>query len=1132
MKKLLGIILFFVWSIESTSQSYVPPSADAMGLAKFASIPVSYYTGAAGISIPLTQIGGKELSVPVSLSYNSSGIKVGDIASSVGLGWNLNAGGMITRVVRGEADDLANGFCTSNFSDKEPDLFFYNFLGQSGKFVLDKYGNAVTIPFRNIVIRPGICKYGATGMWEIVDENGVSYKFGETTSARETTTVTPLTGASKSFVSSWMLTEIKSPNQTEKIQFFYTPGYSTTKNYFFTKTQDPCHNDVIVDLTSTIGTSTRYINYITAPLGTIFFNYGSDRKDLPSALYLTSILLMDNGNQQVSKFKFQYNYFQSDGCTTDDCYRLKLEKIYDLAPDPAYNFTYNTTVNLPSRYSKSFDHWGYYNSNTVNSWFPELSKEFETSYTLGGGANDFYLSGSSRQPDENKMKANILTNIYERSGASKQFDYEAHRAGNTSILNEIVGGIRIKSITVSDGLAQTFTRSFKYLSEGNENLSSGYLFRKPKYMIGLHNSSNDLYRYLIFSHSHNEIFDLNGVYIGYTRVEDGVSATGKTVYYFSNFDSPAYADAKDPNTGFVSDFSWKRGNLLFSKVFAENGNLLSTQSFEYDFNLTNRASLNWEHDIYWSWSCSASTYNPSPYRYAYTTISRPVILKKQTTETYEPSNSGKKLVTVSEVNYDPITYQPIETTQYDLNRPAQKYIQRNKFVTHHDYYDLIAGDCNEQYNACIATCASEPDPQVKEYCYNACSSNAGNCSASPPNGDPASVAIFQLSNTHQINVPVESQTLYQDGSAVKVLTSSVNIFNVSGTQVHLKEVWNYNAPTDESSFTSTKILGDGTFVKMNDPKMRKIQTFGSYDATSGNLLQQTSFSGIQTNYTWDATNNFVLSTSTTGGVNVRTASSTVKPLVGVLTSTDANGRVSQQEYDVYNRPSVTKDHDGNIIGRTRYHYRGETPGFLIVPSKTEGIIGETFSFSATDVAASVGGAPQFVWDFGDGTVVDNNSTYVQHAYSNAGTFTIKLVGLNPEYGPTTRSTQVIVNQAVSASICENGPISINDCTHLGSYGSCTSPDRQNISSPVILTANPVNGCSSSYSYHWQFKSSTATQWSELGSTQSVQMGIPSVQGSYTVKCTITDGCGNVTIPTSILDRYNNNGICGGGGPQN
>lgn len=84
----------------------LPPPPNAAAIAKAALFNLNKNTGAPSINIPLYTLTERKLSVPVSISYNSNGIKVDEIASRVGMGWSLNAGGVITRTVRGKQDEL------------------------------------------------------------------------------------------------------------------------------------------------------------------------------------------------------------------------------------------------------------------------------------------------------------------------------------------------------------------------------------------------------------------------------------------------------------------------------------------------------------------------------------------------------------------------------------------------------------------------------------------------------------------------------------------------------------------------------------------------------------------------------------------------------------------------------------------------------------------------------------------------------------------------------------------------------------------------------------------------------------------------------------------------------------------
>jgi len=81
------------------------PQPEAMCLINQMNLSNSLHTGAVNSNIPLYNIQGDMLNLPISLSYVSNGIKVTEEASRVGLGWKLNAGGRVTRVIRGIEDE-------------------------------------------------------------------------------------------------------------------------------------------------------------------------------------------------------------------------------------------------------------------------------------------------------------------------------------------------------------------------------------------------------------------------------------------------------------------------------------------------------------------------------------------------------------------------------------------------------------------------------------------------------------------------------------------------------------------------------------------------------------------------------------------------------------------------------------------------------------------------------------------------------------------------------------------------------------------------------------------------------------------------------------------------------------------
>ena len=191
----------------------IPPSANAASLGKYGDIPVSYYTGLPNTSVALYTVQSKDLSLPISLNYHHSGIKVEEEASNVGLGFSMNMGGVITRTILG-LDDLrekgipfhqipavpeTDTYFKNNVTDPlwgtpgvdtEPDIFYYNVGGLSGKFIL---ASSSAFPLKGIPLdRSDVsitCKLISSGsnpppaggspqyQWEIITANGIKYTF-------------------------------------------------------------------------------------------------------------------------------------------------------------------------------------------------------------------------------------------------------------------------------------------------------------------------------------------------------------------------------------------------------------------------------------------------------------------------------------------------------------------------------------------------------------------------------------------------------------------------------------------------------------------------------------------------------------------------------------------------------------------------------------------------------------------------------------------------------------------------------------------------------------------------------------------------------------------------------------------
>ena len=104
----LFLLCLSLYGQDAQLKDYAPVAPTPASLGKYGDIPVSNHTGIPDITIPIYTLSEGSISVPISLSYHASGIKVQETASWVGLGWALNAGGVITRTVQGAPDEGGN----------------------------------------------------------------------------------------------------------------------------------------------------------------------------------------------------------------------------------------------------------------------------------------------------------------------------------------------------------------------------------------------------------------------------------------------------------------------------------------------------------------------------------------------------------------------------------------------------------------------------------------------------------------------------------------------------------------------------------------------------------------------------------------------------------------------------------------------------------------------------------------------------------------------------------------------------------------------------------------------------------------------------------------------------------------
>lgn len=450
------VLLFSTKTLAQQLPKVAPPSPEAASVFKFTEIPVSLYTGLPNINIPLFEIESGGVTIPISISYHARGIQVAEISSRVGMGWTLNAGGIISKQSRDVNDDMSSACNYTNvFTDegkrlwietnKElhsmdlcdmiPDQYSFSVNGMSGKFMQDRMGSGwVTQKYSNIKVSPNL----------IIDGNGNKYSFGENSVRDADKTMYKRTilqtgnyvhlgpselslEESTLLANTWHLTKIETAKGTV-IEF----KYKKEEIEYYRRLGDKYNSQSYSNESniSRIYSEQQRIDKIIFDKGEVIFEYfENSREDLPGSHSLYKIILKDKSGQIIRQAIFEYEYTTSTDTGNMNWYlasplstgsmftsgykRLFLQSVKIADKNnvtlPPYRFEYNPIV-LPNRHSNSVDTWGYYNGKNNGSFLEQ-------------GLSD-------RTVDTLKVQAGMLTSIIKPEGGRTVFHYESNIAVN------------------------------------------------------------------------------------------------------------------------------------------------------------------------------------------------------------------------------------------------------------------------------------------------------------------------------------------------------------------------------------------------------------------------------------------------------------------------------------------------------------------------------------------------------------------------------------------------------------------------------------------------------------------------------------------------------------------------------
>ena len=548
-------------------ENIIPPSPGAYQMARYADSPVSYSLGQVDISIPLYTVKSRELEVPISLTYNTGGIKVDEIPATVGLGWSLNAGGVITKNVVGHKDD--NDSSTSAFVgifsyddvynnqttpglggdtyligilenryDSFWDRYTYNYNGNTGSFIVKRMPGAnPTLEIEKTSVSDDRIdlEYDSNGeisKFIITDAKGIKYHFQnieyvEFKVVKGGDDIDPSQGdPSYTSSSSWYLTEIVSPDGTDRISFTYV-GLEGDDGW---KKSMLSHSVTYQSTSDTnfswgernVSKSVSYYVYHCLAIQSIEFNgnivdfiYSDHLNTLPIdmgnrgttftalipenhnwAKYLSSVTVTNMERNIVWSAELEQGYFGDN--------RLKLEelKIYGGTdterPSDGYKFSYYDSTS--SMYYFARDMAGYYNGATTN----ENLIPYEPTGARSANRSHYF-------PHAVKYS---LSQVDGMLGSVTKYEYESNGTGNDIV------GLRIKSIETYDGTKLVKKRRFSYAGKNSTRQLDNGIDTYSTYSAGMGSSS-----------SGNESSKIYHLTIGSYPVLPGVSPESTKVFY-------------------------------------------------------------------------------------------------------------------------------------------------------------------------------------------------------------------------------------------------------------------------------------------------------------------------------------------------------------------------------------------------------------------------------------------------------------------------------------------------------------------------------------------------------------------------------------------------------------------------
>lgn len=950
---------------------------------RYGNVETSLFTGKLNLEIPIYTLNDPDFNLDIALRYNSEGFKPTKQSGYVGCGWFLEAGGCITREVKGFADEMKRQDAFSSFNyigmlsfirenqldvnklfnldpsvfqsddyrlgdsykddiDYLPDIFHFKFCGYHGSFLINNKGEAIIIEgdFVTIDLSRLIDCSNNIGMTftppsssqiTIHTLDGYTYIFGGTLSALEYALKTDI--STQSFISqqapitnTWHLSKIIAPNRRQ-VNFYYKSCPLLLDNY----------TSPLFSFSEYYDNFAGSYNYNTSISG----SNSTPNVDASLQRYVTKECILDS---IVLKYPHSLKI--------EFCSHVDSLKLYPYN-NCSYNYVLDTirikineatarVAELSSIYKHSVDN----NGNPYNYWRflssvkVQGSGEYSFLYNHQGNYPFIGLSASNYQNKistfgyyNNAPYLGLLTEVTYPTGGKQKFRYALHQCSVERCYMSCQGGnVKIEEIS---NFSLPIGRGVRI--EHIESYQDNILTEQKSYLYSIKNSTMSSGIYYNTSVTRNGIrpevgdelknalnYSFLNNHIAYSTVKEKTiyPTTNETndIIYSYNVGSKSYDSSWDSNI--------RRGTSQYSDN--ENAAILSGMLVYDDKLVPNGQLLAIEH-----------------YKNGELVNSRQLIYNGIANGTGLIPNDRDTTFTSTDTivvfanHHIPITRKLIVNPPILIQEITKDFLTTNRFLSRERKYtyDSKLRIKKEQI------INSDERINFTKYIYP---DDILHNPSSVDDSNPYALLIRK----RLITKPIETLSGYMDGTQEKVASTKINLFI---TREYNPILYSPDSiiPSDSPNLLDSlpNIMPDSTIVGSLNiyPSVYKTLELQTIDAINDyqpvsvvndslrydsrfrltctyefdSMLRLTSITpvnNVTTSYTWDG----IYPVSKTVGNQTSTFS--YIPYVGMSSMTDARGVTTYYEYDKYGRLiEVYRLSDGKkeILNKYIYHIKSE-----------------------------------------------------------------------------------------------------------------------------------------------------------------------------------------------------------------